>query len=100
MIPNLELIMYLTDFLGKRWVVPVLILIFMWEEATFTQIKKELNVTSRSLSKKLKLLESVGLVEKIVLDNPRKIFYTLSNTGEEISEGIMRFSSAVAKRVS
>ncbi|MBS3101804.1 winged helix-turn-helix transcriptional regulator [Candidatus Woesearchaeota archaeon] len=61
-------------------------------ETTFTMLKKHLKVTSRALSKKLKLLETLGLVERIAVDNPRKIFYTLSERGKDISQGIIAFS--------
>lgn len=80
------------EILGKRWIVPVLLFLFDSGETTFTVLKRHLKITSRALSKKLKLLEALGLVEKIVADNPRKIFYTLSERGKDLSRDILAFS--------
>jgi len=80
------------EILGRKWIVPVMLFLFDSGEATFTMLKKHLKVTSRALSKKLKLLETLGLVERIAVDNPRKIFYTLSERGKDISQGIIAFS--------
>lgn len=80
------------EILGKRWIVPVLLFLFDSGETTFTVLKRHLKITSRALSKKLKLLETLGLVERIVVDNPRKIFYTLSERGKDLSQDILTFS--------
>jgi len=80
------------EILGRKWIVPVMLFLFDSGETTFTMLKKHLKVTSRALSKKLKLLETLGLVERIAVDNPRKIFYTLSERGKDISQGIIAFS--------
>lgn len=87
----------LMEVLGKKWIVPLLILLLFYDETTFTKIKKHLKVTSRALSKKLKLLEAFGLVEKIVVDNPRKIVYTLSEKGKDISQMILGFAASFTK---
>jgi DNA-binding HxlR family transcriptional regulator len=83
------------EVLGKKWIVPLLIFLLFYETTTFSQLKKHLKVTSRALSKKLKLLEAIGLVEKIVIDNPRKIVYTLSEKGKGISQMLLGFAANI-----
>ncbi|MBI2649848.1 helix-turn-helix transcriptional regulator [Candidatus Woesearchaeota archaeon] len=87
----------LMEALGKKWIVPLLIFLLFYEKTTFSKIKKNLKVTSRALSKKLKLLEALGLVEKIVIDSPRKVAYTLSAKGKEISQMLLGFATSFAK---
>lgn len=80
------------EVLGKKWVVPLLIFLLLYEKTNFNTIKKRLRLTSRGLSKRLKLLEAFGLIEKIILDNPpKKAVYTLSEKGKEISQMILGF---------
>jgi len=83
------------EFLGRKWVVPVLVFLLFYDKATFTKIKKHLKVTSRALSKKLKVLEALGLVEKIIIGNPRKSAYTLSEKGKEISQMLLSFATNI-----
>ena len=85
------------EILGRKWIVPVLLFLFDSGETTFTMLKKRLKITSRALSKKLKLLEAFGLIEKIILDNPRKAVYTLSEKGKEISQSLLVFASQFTK---
>ena len=85
------------EILGKKWVVPLLIFLLFYETTTFSQLKKHLKVTSRALSKKLKLLEALGLIEKIVIDSPRKVVYTLSEKGKEISQMLLGFATNISK---
>lgn len=85
------------EVLGKKWIVPLLIFLLLCEKTTFSKIKRHLKVTSRALSKKLKLLEALGLVEKIVIDNPRKVAYALSEKGKEISQMLLGFAGNFAK---
>ena len=87
----------LMETLGKKWIVPLLIFLLFYEKTNFTAIKKHLKLTSRALSKKLKLLEALGLVEKIAIDNPRKIAYKLSEKGKGISQMILGFATSFSK---
>lgn len=84
------------ETLGKKWVVPLLIFLLIYEKTNFSQLKKSLRVTSRALSKKLKLLEALGLVEKIIIDNPKKVVYKLSEKGKEISQMLLRFATNIS----
>jgi|SRR3989338_563552 len=85
------------EVLGKKWIVPLLLFLLLYENTTFSKIKKHLRVTSRALSKKLKLLEALGLVEKIVIDSPRKVGYTLSEKGKEVSQMLLGFATNISK---
>ncbi|HLC50495.1 MAG TPA: winged helix-turn-helix transcriptional regulator [Candidatus Nanoarchaeia archaeon] len=83
------------EILGKKWVVPLLLLLFFYEETNFSAIKKSLKITSRALSKKLKLLETLGLVEKIIQEGSRKSIYSLSLKGKQISELLVNFGASI-----
>jgi|SRR3989338_8623708 len=85
------------EVLGKKWAVPVLLFLFLYEETTFTAIKKKLKITSRALSKKLKLLQTLGLIEKTILDSSGKVCYTLSEKGKEISQILLGFAASIHK---
>lgn len=97
MLQGYNILFELMETLGKKWVVPLLIFLLFYNETTFTAIKKHLRVTSRALSKKLKLLEALGLVEKIIIDSPRKAVYTLSEKGKEISKMLVGFATNYSK---
>jgi len=79
------------DFLGKKWVAPLLLFLLLTEKTNFSKMKKQLRVTSGTLSSKLKLLEALGLVEKIVIENPRKILYSLTDRGKATSNQLLHF---------
>jgi len=97
MLQNYAMIFQFMEVLGKKWTVPVLILLLLCEKTTFTSIKKQLKITSRALSKKLKLLEALGLVEKTIMDSPSKFAYTLSEKGKDISQTLLNFGVNFAK---
>ncbi|MBI2133410.1 helix-turn-helix transcriptional regulator [Candidatus Woesearchaeota archaeon] len=79
------------NILGKKWAGHVLVFMAINSECSFTSIKKNLRVTSRALSSKLRLLEAYGLVEKTIMENPRRISYRLSENGKRAYEIIIRF---------
>ena len=97
MLQNYNILFRFMEILGKKWIVPLLIFLLFYEKTNFTAIKKHLKLTSRALSKKLKLLEALGLVEKIVIDNPGKAAYALSEKGKEISQMLLGFAGNFAK---
>ncbi|MBI2647584.1 helix-turn-helix transcriptional regulator [Candidatus Woesearchaeota archaeon] len=84
------------EVLGKKWIVPLLVFLLLYEKTNFNTIKKGLRLTSRALSKKLQLLETLGLVEKIVIESPRKVAYTLSEKGKEISQMVLGFATNIS----
>ena len=95
MLQNYNVLFEFMEVLGKKWIVPLLIFLLLYEKTNFNTIKKRLRLTSRGLSKKLKLLEAFGLIEKTILDNPRKIVYTLSEKGKEISQMMLGFAANI-----
>jgi len=97
MLQSYNVLFELMEVLGKKWIVPLLIFLLLYEGTTFSKIKKHLKITSRALSKKLKLLEALGLVERIIIDSPRKIVYTLSEKGKEISHTLLGFAANFSK---
>src|SRR3989338_7105757 len=97
MLQNYNILFQFMEILGKKWVVPLLIFLLFYETTTFSQLKKHLKVTSRALSKKLKVLEALGLVEKIIMGSPRKVAYALSEKGKEISQMLLGFATNISK---
>lgn len=95
MLQGYNVLFSLMEFLGKKWIVPLLLFLLICEQTTFSRIKKQLKITSRALSKKLKLLEALGLVEKIIIDNPKKAVYKLSGKGKEISQMLLGFAANI-----
>lgn len=80
------------EALGKKWAVPVLLLLFFYGECSFTALKKALKVTSRSLSRKLHILENLGLVERKVQRKENGTHYRLSQIGKSVSQSLVRIS--------
>ena len=86
MMNGYDFLFEMLELLGKKYVAPLLILLLINEEITFSKLKRDLKLTSRSLSKKLKLLEAGGFVEKIIIRSSKKAVYTLSEKGKGISK--------------
>ncbi|MBS3114759.1 helix-turn-helix transcriptional regulator [Candidatus Woesearchaeota archaeon] len=96
MLQGYNILFELMETLGKKWVVPLLIFLLFYEKTNFSQMKKQLKVTSRALSKKLKLLEALGLIEKIAIDKPKKVFYSLSDKGKGISQILLKVATNIS----
>ena len=96
MMQTYTLLFEVMESLGKKWVVPLLLFLLLMEKANFSKMKKQLRVTSGILSSKLKLLEALGLIEKIVIDDPRKILYSLTDKGKSISNHLLHFYENLA----
>ena len=97
MLQNYNMLFEFMETLGKKWIVPLLLFLLLYEHMPFSKIKKSLKVTSRALSKKLKLLEALGLVERVVLENPKKVYYALSEKGKRISGLLVGFGSKISQ---
>ena len=91
MISTYSLAFQFMETLGKKWILPVLIFLFVYETCTFSGIKKELKVTSRVLSRKLRLLESLGLVERSSRSN--RASYKISDKGKRVSKSVLKLIS-------
>ncbi len=79
------------NVLGKKWAAHLLVFLTFHNESNFTKLKRELKLTSKSLSKSLRLLEAGGFIEKLVFENPRKITYRLTESGKRLSEFLVRW---------
>ncbi len=97
MLQNYDLLFEFMEVLGKKWIVPLLIFLLLHEKTNFNTIKKRLRLTSRALSKKLKLLETLGLIEKIVIGGHGRAAYTLSEKGKEVSQMLLGFATNFTK---
>jgi len=76
---------HLDKMLGK-WLIIILIVIFLNENLGFYQIKKRIkNISSKVLSTKLKVLESLGLIYKeIILEKPLRVKYIITKPGKSL----------------
>lgn len=95
MLQTYEILFGIMEKLGKKWAVPLLIFLLFYEQTTFSIIKKQLKITSRTLSRKLKLLEALGLIEKAVIDGTGKAYYSLSEKGKKLSQMMLDFGETV-----
>jgi len=95
MLQTYQMLFEMMEKLGKKWAVPLLIFLLFYEQTTFSIIKKQLKMTSRVLSRKLKLLETLGLIEKAVVDSTGKAYYSLSDKGKKLSQMMLELGEAV-----
>ncbi|RLG39774.1 MAG: hypothetical protein DRO05_08055 [Thermoproteota archaeon] len=74
------------SFLSQRWVLEILYVLLFMGPLGFNEMKKMLDVSSRSLSDKLKSLESLGYVKRNVTHGPPvRTSYELTRRGMEVS---------------
>lgn len=97
MLQNYNLLFEFMETLGKKWVVPLLLFLLFYERSNFSEIKRQLKLTSRALSKKLKLLEALGLVERVAIEKPKKVYYALSEKGRRICGLLMGFETKISE---
>ena len=86
---NIEWLLKQTSHLDKmigKWLLIILIVIFLNENLGFYQIKKRVkNISSKVLSTKLKILEGLGLITKeTILEKPLRVKYFLTKQGKSI----------------
>ena len=96
MLQNYSMLFGMVEILGKKWIVPLLLILLFCEKTTFSKMKRQLGMTSRALSKKLKLLETMGLVEKIA-ESPRNVIYALCGKGREVAQSLLGFAENFSK---
>lgn len=89
MLESYNVLINMMDILGKKWVVPLLVILLLCEKTTFSKIKKQLRITSRALSLSLKRLEDLGFVEKFILNDTKKAYYALSEDGRKVTQKIL-----------
>lgn len=81
--------------LGNKWIVAILLVIFMHELSRFSQIKKKLKMNSKTLSKKLDTLVTIGLVKKIDGKNKRSYDYLLTEMGRNICSSMLEINKII-----
>jgi len=74
------------SILSQRWVLQIMVLLLLSGPMRFSEIKKTLGISSRTLSEKLRRLRKVGMVEREVEPGPPvSTRYKLSRDGREIA---------------
>ena len=74
------------SLLSQRWVLEILYVLLFMGPLGFNEIKRLLEISSRSLSDKLKSLESLGYVERnVTIGPPIRSTYKLTRKGAEVS---------------
>jgi len=86
---NIEWLLNQTGHLDKmlgKWLLVILIVVFLNENIGFYQLKKRItNISSKVLSTKLKILESLGLITKeIILEKPLRVKYLITKPGKTL----------------
>jgi DNA-binding HxlR family transcriptional regulator len=79
---TMEPMIHILAVIGEKWMLPIISLLFV-EELRFSAMKKQLCISSRTLTRKLRLLESKGLVQRI-LDETGNSAYCLTETGQAL----------------
>ncbi len=91
-----EWLLQTMNFLGEKWVLAILLIIFLEKTTYFTKIKKKLKITSRTLSRKLQLLAGLGLIKKERVQKKRKRhIYTLTELGERTCSYLVQIKSVL-----
>jgi DNA-binding HxlR family transcriptional regulator len=82
----MEPIAHLIGLIGEKWMLPIISLLFM-DKLRFNTMKKHLSITSRTLSRKLRKLESKGIVERMI-DETGSSVYRLTDAGKSIYQSL------------
>ncbi len=81
-----EILLKTSSIVGGRNRVAIISRLFFKEEIlSFNQLKKDLNVSSMSLSRDLKLLEAMKILKRDVSqEGPVRVTYTLTEDGRDL----------------
>ncbi len=90
-------ILGLIETFGKKWVILILLTIYFYDVISFGMLKKIIKpITSKVLSQKLKFLEQNNLIiKKIVIEQPKKVDYVITETGKEIASFFLKFKNLI-----
>jgi DNA-binding HxlR family transcriptional regulator len=82
-----ELNLMLVRTIFSKWSIEILTVLYTVNPIGFEELRKSLKgISSRVLSKKLKMLEDMGLIERGVLNTrPPKVRYALTEKGSTVS---------------
>jgi DNA-binding HxlR family transcriptional regulator len=83
-----DLLLRTSTIIGGRNRVSILSRLFLKDETlSFNQLKRDIGLSSMSLSRDLKLLESAQIIERTVVNmRPPKVNYKLSPKGKDLFE--------------
>lgn len=83
----------------KKWSVEIMYLLYQNERMRFSELRKMLGgPSSRILSDRLKELEEMGLVRRMVLpEKPVRVNYMLTETGRHVGEQAYESFSSLMK---
>ncbi len=92
---NIEWLFNQTQHLDKilgKWLLIILIVIFLNGKIGFYQIKKRVkNISSKVLSTKLKILENLGLIYKeIIIEEPLRVQYFITKQGKSFVNSLSK----------
>ena len=90
-----ELLLNIMNAIGEKWALAILILIFLNSQTNFTFLKKTLKLTSRTLSRKLSLLSSIGIIKKETFGRRNKAIYTLTDMGKKLCSHLVQLKSLI-----
>lgn len=87
--------------LGQKWILEILYTLFLRNAVSFSELKKTLKVNSRTLSDKLKSLNSHGYIERAVkTEPPLRVEYRLTKIGRNtalLALPLLYYSSSAIK---
>jgi DNA-binding HxlR family transcriptional regulator len=73
------------SLLSEKWNLQILFILFLRNTAGFSNLKKVLNVNSRTLSDKLKSLQESSYIERTVSEGPPlRVKYSLTAKGRNV----------------
>ena len=77
----------LIQFLGQKWMIPIIYLFYERKVLRYNQIIKLLEMSPKTLSERLKALTNMGIVTKKIFNEiPPHVEYTLTEKGTKLSE--------------
>ncbi|NHI91521.1 MAG: transcriptional regulator [Candidatus Lokiarchaeota archaeon] len=77
----------LIQFLGQKWMIPIIYLFYEHNILRYNQIIKTLEMSPKTLSERLKALTDMGIVDKKIFNEiPPHVEYTLTEKGKKLSD--------------
>lgn len=78
------------DVVSKKWSICIVSLLEKKKSIRYNEIKSKLNISPKTLSDTLKVLEKEGLIErKVYPETPPRVEYSLTEEGKELKVALM-----------
>lgn len=76
-------ILQTVNAMSGKWIIIIVVALFIYENTNFYKLKKSLNpITSKLLSNNLKRLENLGIVARdVIINSPLRVEYYLTEKG-------------------